>query len=307
MIPNKLLTFKILDATVMLNKLYFFIELGRWHKPIGIILLMLPCWWGVALATPTSQLPSPFLLLVFAWGAFWLRSAGCTYNDIIDRHIDRQVSRTKQRPIAAGHITVSQGYYFLAVQMILGSLALYWLSIPAIIISLSALVLVFMYPFMKRFTWWPQAFLGFTFNIGVLVGYSTVTNEISVASLLLYACGICWTIIYDTLYAHQDREDDALIGVKSTARLFGHLTKPVLYLFAGMQVVLLIYVMITSAINMSITSITAIILTSALLFINIHKCDINKPLSCLNAFRFHRWIGLMIFVTLMISKYSLNT
>lgn len=290
----------------MIKNLPVYVALARWDKPIGTILLMLPCWWGIALATPNFNYPDPFLLWVFAWGAFFMRSAGCTYNDYIDRDIDRQVIRTASRPLAAKTIQTKHAIYFLFIQLFLGSLTLYWLPPLAILIALLSLIFVLLYPFMKRFTWWPQAFLGLTFNIGILVGYATVQNNLDVSACLLYGVGICWTIIYDTLYAHQDKEDDALIGVKSTARLFGRHSKMILSLFAFLLIVLLggsLYVNTPPTSHLIWLHIGGFIALASLLGGNIGGVNIHDPLSCLRAFRFHRWIGLAIFLLIAGSRF----
>lgn len=196
--------------------------LARWDRPVGIWLLLLPCWMGLA----QMRIPGGFTWIdllwipLFAIGAIAMRGAGCTWNDIQDKDVDAQVVRTSERPIPAGDITLQQAYIFLAVQIGVGFLV--WLTLPfdAKIVALLSIPMVAAYPFMKRVTWWPQAWLGFTFNFGVLVGAATATS-VTGATVVLYLGLVCWTIAYDTIYAMQDREDDAMLGVKSTARLFG--------------------------------------------------------------------------------------
>lgn len=196
--------------------------LARWDRPIGIWLLLIPCWMGLAL----MRIPAGFQWIdllwipLFALGAIAMRGAGCTWNDIQDKDIDAQVKRTASRPLPAGDVTLQQAYIFLGAQVGVGFLV--WLTLPtdAKIVAFLALPMVAAYPFMKRVTWWPQAWLGFTFNFGVLVGAATATS-VTGATVVLYLGLVCWTIAYDTIYALQDREDDAMLGVKSTARLFG--------------------------------------------------------------------------------------
>ena len=196
--------------------------LARWDRPVGIWLLLLPCWMGLAqMRIPLGfQWMDLLWIILFAIGAIAMRGAGCTWNDIQDRDIDAKVDRTAKRPIPAGDVTLQQAYMFLAAQIGVGFLV--WLTLPfdAKIVALLAIPMVAAYPYMKRVTWWPQAWLGFTFNFGVLVGAATATS-VTGATVVLYLGLVCWTIAYDTIYALQDREDDAMLGVKSTARLFG--------------------------------------------------------------------------------------
>lgn len=191
--------------------------LARLDRPIPIWFLLLPCWWSLALAGATN----PLLYLAFGVGAIVMRGAGCTLNDMIDRDIDRKVARTATRPIAAGLISRRQAAAFLLLQLIIAANIAFALGRPALIICVASLILVATYPLMKRITWWPQFFLGLAFNIGALVGWVAAGRELGVAPVMLYAAGILWTLGYDTIYALQDIDDDAVIGVKSTARLFG--------------------------------------------------------------------------------------
>lgn len=204
-------------------------RLARLDRPIGTWLLLFPCWWGIALASPGS--PSLWLMAVFALGAIVMRGAGCTYNDIVDRDYDARVARTADRPIPSGTVSVRQAIAFLFAQLLLGLIILLSLSATAIWLGALSLVLVFTYPLMKRVTWWPQFFLGLAFNWGALMGYAAVADELAAPSPVLYAAGILWTLGYDTIYAHQDKEDDALIGVKSSALRLGDRTRPALYIF----------------------------------------------------------------------------
>lgn len=197
------------------------LRLGRFDRPIGIWLLLIPCWCGMALAAQiVGGLPDWRLFMWFALGATAMRAAGCAYNDIIDRDLDAQVARTKHRPVASGQISPRDAAGFIVVCGLIGLVVLCQLPREAIFLSLCALALVAAYPFMKRITWWPQAWLGLTFNWGALVGYITVTGGLGWPAMLLYAGLVFWTLGYDTIYACQDMEDDAMVGVKSTARLF---------------------------------------------------------------------------------------
>ncbi|WP_426011214.1 4-hydroxybenzoate octaprenyltransferase [Caulobacter sp. DWR2-3-1b2] len=198
------------------------LKLGRFDRPAGIWLLMLPGWQGIALAAAgKGQWPNPWLLIAFFLGAALMRAAGCAFNDIIDRDFDAQVSRTAMRPIPAGLISVKQAWAFVIGCCAVSFLILITLGWLAIGLGIASLALVAAYPFMKRITWWPQAWLGLTFNWGALLGFAAATHSLTWAAALLYASGIFWTLGYDTIYAVQDLEDDALAGVKSSARRLG--------------------------------------------------------------------------------------
>ncbi len=190
-------------------------QLARFHRPIGTWLLMFPSWWGLALAS--STFPPPFLLALFALGAVLMRSAGCVYNDIVDQDFDRQVKRTASRPLAAREIKLQEAVVFLVILLGLSAFILFSLPYPVILTGFVALGLVFLYPWMKRITYWPQLFLGLTFNIGALMGWFCLKPGLSNVPFLFYGGGILWTLGYDTIYAFQDREDDFLVGVKSSA------------------------------------------------------------------------------------------
>lgn len=203
------------------------LKLARLDRPVGVWLLLLPAWQGIALASAMSGRRLDFLMMaLFAAGALLMRSAGCAFNDVVDRDIDAKVARTAARPIAAGQISVKQALAFIVVCCLLSLAILIQLGLPAIILGAASLLLVAAYPFMKRITWWPQAWLGLTFNWGVLMGFIAAAPEqgLRLPALLLYASGVFWTLGYDTIYAIQDLEDDALIGVKSSARRLGKAT-----------------------------------------------------------------------------------
>ncbi|CAN6232833.1 unnamed protein product [Urochloa humidicola] len=200
--------------------------LARLDKPIGTWLLAWPCMWSITIAAMPGQLPDLKMLALFGCGAVLLRGAGCTVNDLLDRDIDNKVERTKSRPFASGVLTPLQGVGFLGFQLLLGLGILLQLNNYSRILGASSLLLVFSYPLMKRFTFWPQAYLGLTFNWGALLGWAAIKESLDPAVVLpLYTAGICWTLVYDTIYAHQDKEDDLKVGVKSTALRFGDLTK----------------------------------------------------------------------------------
>ncbi len=214
--------------------------LARWDRPVGIWLLLLPCWMGLAqMRIPNGfEWIDLFWIPLFAIGAIAMRGAGCTWNDIRDRDIDAKVERTAMRPIPAGDVTLQQAYMLLAGQVAVGFLIWLFLPLDAKIVALLAIPLVAAYPYMKRITWWPQAWLGFTFNFGVLVGAATATS-VTGATVVLYLGLVCWTVAYDTIYALQDREDDAMLGVKSTARLFGDKVLTGIFVFQMMATALI--------------------------------------------------------------------
>lgn len=201
-----------------------YLRLARLDRPIGTWLLLLPCWWSVSLASGMQGegFPSLTLLLLFALGAIAMRGAGCTFNDIVDRDIDAKVERTRNRPLPGGHVSLVEAWVWLIMQCLVGLAVLLMLNPAAQMVALGSIVLVAGYPFMKRITWWPQAWLGLTFNWGALVGWSAVTGDWpGVPALLMYAAGVFWTLGYDTIYAFQDMEDDELAGVRSSARRLG--------------------------------------------------------------------------------------
>ena len=201
-------------------------ELARLDRPIGGWLLFWPCLWGLALAAAPQNIYPPFHLIgLFLVGAFVMRGAGCTFNDIADRHIDAQVARTAGRPLPSGRVSVVAAWGFLLAQALIGLVVLLQFNVTTIFIGVLSLVPVAIYPFMKRITYWPQLFLGLAFNWGALVGYTSLTGQLHLPAGALYAAGIFWTLGYDTIYAHQDREDDALVGVKSSALKLGENTR----------------------------------------------------------------------------------
>src|SRR5580704_13328189 len=215
-----------------------YLRLSRLDRPIGSWLLLMPCWWSAALAIgDIGRLP--LIIALFFIGAFAMRGAGCTWNDITDRDLDALVERTRSRPIPAGQVSVPQAAAFLVVQALIGLAVLLQFNRTAVVTGIASLAIVAVYPFMKRITWWPQIVLGLAFSWGALMGFAVTLSRIDATALVLYAGSIAWVIGYDTIYAHQDSEDDALIGVKSTARLFGARTHLALVVFYTVAVVLI--------------------------------------------------------------------
>ncbi|GJL89588.1 MAG: 4-hydroxybenzoate octaprenyltransferase [Minwuia thermotolerans] len=213
-------------------------KLARFDRPVGTWLLLWPCWWSIILARPVLDLETLRLFVLFGLGALIMRGAGCTVNDIADRNYDGEVERTRLRPIPSGQVTTTQAMLWAAFLALLGLVILLQLGQTAIWLGVFSLFLVVVYPFTKRVTWWPQAWLGLTFNWGAVMGYAAAAGTVELPALLLYAGGFFWTMGYDTIYAHQDKEDDALIGVKSSARKLGRRTRPALWIFYALTTVL---------------------------------------------------------------------
>ena len=235
-----------------------FLRLSRADRPIGTWLLFIPCLWGLMLAMLASDQYGPADLWIVAGcaiGAFLMRGAGCTWNDITDRNFDGSVARTKSRPIPSGQATVRAAVIWMIVQALLAFLILLTFAPFAILLGIVALAPVAIYPFAKRFTWWPQAFLGIAFNWGVLLAWAAHTNSLGPIPTVLYLAGIVWTLFYDTIYAHQDVEDDAMIGIKSTARLFGEDTRKWLRLFLTVKVFIFGAAVVMACIDRSILSL----------------------------------------------------
>jgi 4-hydroxybenzoate polyprenyltransferase len=276
-----------------------YLRLCRLDRPIGAWLLLMPCGWSAALAAgvvrDVHQLP--LVLVLFFVGAFVMRGAGCTWNDITDRDLDALVERTRSRPIPAGQVSVKQAAAFLVIQALIGLAVLLQFNRFAVATGIASLVVVAVYPFMKRITWWPQIVLGLAFSWGALMGFAVTLGRIDATALLLYAGSIAWVIGYDTIYAHQDAEDDALIGVKSTARLFGARTRPALMVFYGLAVVL-----IGTAIGFAGAHWPAWIGLAAFaahLVWQIWRLEISDPALCLRVFKSNRDAGLLLFAGLL--------
>lgn len=272
--------------------------LMRLDRPIGSWLLFLPGLWGIALAgTPW---PDPRLVVLFALGAVVMRGAGCVINDLWDREIDRRVARTAGRPLAAGTVTPRQALVFLAVLLAVGLVILLQLHPLAIALGVASLVPIAVYPLMKRITWWPQVFLGLTFNWGVPMGYAAATGRLDAAAFVLYAAAVVWTVGYDTIYAHQDRADDALIGVRSTALLFGPRTRPFLALCYAATVALIAAA--GALAGLSSWFFAALLLPAALLARQVAALDIEDAAGCGRLFRANREVGLAVAAAIVLGR-----
>jgi 4-hydroxybenzoate polyprenyltransferase len=276
-----------------------YLRLSRYDRPIGSWLLLMPCWWSAALAAGMAHDIShlPLTILLFFIGAFVMRGAGCAWNDITDRDLDAKVERTRSRPLPAGHMTVKQALAFLVAQALVGLIVLLQFNRFAVATGVSSLVTVAIYPFMKRVTWWPQVFLGLAFSWGALMGFAVTFARLDLTALVLYAGSICWVIGYDTIYAHQDAEDDALIGVKSTARLFGAHTHQALIMFYGLAV-MLIGVAFASA-DVRWPAWLGLAAFAAHLAWQIARLRIDDPALCLRLFKSNRDAGLVLFAGLL--------
>jgi 4-hydroxybenzoate polyprenyltransferase len=277
-----------------------YLRLSRFDRPIGSWLLLMPCWWSAALAAGVAhdlhQLP--LVILLFFVGAFVMRGAGCTWNDITDRNLDAKVERTRSRPIPAGQVSVTQALIFLVAQALIGLVVLLQFNRFAVATGIASLVIVAVYPFMKRITWWPQVVLGLAFSWGALMGFAVILERIDLAALALYAGSISWVIGYDTIYAHQDAEDDALIGIKSTARLFGAATHRALVVFYSLAVVLIGTALVLAGAHWF--AWIGLAAFAAHLAVQIKRLDISDPALCLRIFKSNRDAGLILFAGLLI-------
>jgi len=277
-----------------------YLRLSRADRPIGTWLLLLPCWWGVSLAVAATGWRWFDLWIVAGCGlgAWLMRGAGCTWNDITDRRIDAQVARTRSRPIPSGQVSARQAAVWMGLQALVAFAILLTFNAVAIGLGVASLVLVAIYPFAKRFTWWPQVFLGLAFNWGALLAWVAHTGSLTLAPVLLYLAGIAWTIFYDTIYAHQDKDDDALIGVKSTALLFGANTRAVLRLFMMLSVALMTGAIITALLPSADLWRMLLAIAGAWVFgwhmtWQLGRLDIDDPATCLRLFRSNRDAGLI--------------
>ncbi len=277
-----------------------YLRLTRLDRPIGWWLLLLPCWWSSTLAAVADRAwgPNPWHILLLLIGAIVMRGAGCTWNDLVDRDIDARVERTRSRPIPSGQISVPAAYAFLVLQALTGLLVLVQFNRFAIGVGIASLGVVAIYPFMKRVTHWPQIFLGLAFSWGALMGWAGARGALELPAFLLYAGSIAWVIHYDTIYAHQDREDDALAGLKSTALLFAENTKPALAAFSSAAVVLIGLAGYFAGAGLVFA--LGLAAFAAHLAWQIMRIDIGDPGSCLRMFRANRDAGLILFGALIL-------
>lgn len=277
-----------------------YVHLARFDRPVGAWLLLFPCWWSMLLAQDAAGQAAPNLwyMLLFAVGAFVMRGAGCTYNDIVDADFDARVARTASRPIPSGQVSKRQAFAFAGLLGLIGLLVLLQFNWTTVWLGASSLLLVSIYPFAKRYTNWPQLVLGLTFKWGALVGWTSITGGMSVTMLVLYAGCICWTIAYDTIYAHQDKEDDAMIGLKSTALHFGAATPRWLTLFYGAAVALWLCAGLLAGAQAGFY--VALVLVSAHLAWQVATLDMADPINCLVRFKSNMQVGWLLTFGLML-------
>ena len=274
-------------------------RLARWDRPIGFWLLFWPCAFSLSLAAivrPVDGFDVQALLLCFV-GAVAMRGAGCTFNDIVDTQIDMQVERTRSRPIPSGQVTRLQATLFLALQAAVGAAVLFQFNALTIWLGIASLALVAIYPFMKRVTWWPQLFLGLAFSWGTLIGWTSQVASIGPTSLLLYAGCVLWTIGYDTIYALQDVEDDALIGVRSTARLFGSRSRPIVGLFYAASIACWLAAALLAGADALLLGL--MVVPAGLLGWQVRTLDPADANDALTKFRSNHWVGLALTLALL--------
>lgn len=271
-----------------------YLRLARADRPIGTWLLFIPCLWGLAFAAAagSARLDLLWFAALMGVGALIMRGAGCAYNDIVDRDIDGKVERTALRPIPSGQISLRQAWGFLIALCAAGLLILLQFNLFTIMLGVASLGLIAIYPFMKRITWWPQAWLGLTFNWGVLFGYGAASGHLAPEAFVIYASGIFWTLGYDTIYAHQDKDDDALIGVKSTARRLGENTRP--WLGGFYTAVIAAFIAAGMIINANPIYYGALVPAAVHFAWQVHSLDINDGHNCLTRFKSNRNAGLLL-------------
>ena len=276
-----------------------YLRLARFDRPVGAWLLLFPCWWSLALAelAQGGPYPNPWYVVLFAIGAFVMRGAGCTYNDIIDRGYDAGVARTRNRPIPSGQVSVAAAKVFMVVLSLLGLLVLIQFNRFTILLGIASLALIAVYPFMKRYTYWPQVVLGLTFKWGALMGWAAVTGSLEMPALLLYAGSVLWTIGYDTIYAHQDKEDDQALGLKSSALRLGASTQAWLVVFYGGAVVLWAAASVLAGAHVIVAAGLAVVAVQ--LAWQVATLDIGDPGNCLQRFRSNCLVGWIFFAALV--------
>ena len=276
-----------------------YLRLARLDRPIGSWLLLMPCWWSVGLTgMRVEQFPSLWHIALFFVGAFAMRGAGCTWNDLVDRNLDGLVERTRSRPIPSGQVTVAEATAFMLLQALIGLLVLIQFNRFTVLTGLCSLLVVAIYPFMKRITYWPQIVLGLAFSYGALMGWPAAFGRLDWPAIVLYAGSISWVIGYDTIYAHQDRDDDLLIGIKSTALLFGENTRPMLAGFYAGAVVLIGAAGLMA--GGQLIFVLGLIAFAAHLAWQVVRLDINNSAHCLTLFKSNRDAGLILFGAMLL-------
>jgi len=286
-----------------MNQVKHFIDLTRLKKPIGFMLLFWPCAWGLTLAYDFNQNLNDyyFYLILFFLGSILMRSAGCIVNDILDKEFDAKVFRTKNRPIASGKVSIKIAIFYSLFLCLLALLVLINFNLFTIILALGSMPLAFTYPLMKRYTYWPQLFLGITFNYGLILGWTSVKGEINIAPILFYLGAIFWTLGYDTIYGYQDLKDDEIIGLKSTSIKFKNNAKKFLYVCYSLLILFFIF----GGYNMEFSNYYYLLLIFPffqLFFFQVKTFDLRDPVSCFKAFKSNNFFGLIIFLNILIIK-----
>ena len=286
-----------------MEKISHFFELTRLKKPIGYMLLFWPCVWGLTVAYDFSNNIQIYLkyFFLFLSGSILMRSAGCIINDIADKDFDKRVERTKKRPIASGKVSIKLGLFYSSVLCLLALLVLLQFNLYTIVLALCSMPLAFSYPYMKRFTYWPQLFLGITFNYGLILGWTTIYSDVSIVPLIFYFGAIFWTLGYDTIYGYQDIKDDEIIGVKSTSIKFKNSPKLFILICYSIFFISLIYI----GFEMNFTNIYFLVLVLIalhLFFFQISQLKINSKKNCLQVFKSNNFLGFLVFINLLIGK-----
>ncbi|MDB3942371.1 4-hydroxybenzoate octaprenyltransferase [Candidatus Pelagibacter sp.] len=287
-----------------MNQLKLFIDLTRIKKPIGYMLLFWPCAWGLTLAYDFSKNLNDyfFYLILFFLGSVFMRSAGCIVNDILDKEFDKKVFRTKNRPIASNQISVRLAIFYVVILCLFAFFVLLNFNTFTIILALGSMPLAFTYPLMKRYTYWPQLFLGITFNYGLILGWTAIKGQVDVVSVLLYIGAIFWTLGYDTIYGYQDIKDDEIIGLKSTSIKF----KSNPYIFLILCYFIFLLLLLNTGYLLELNKLFFLFLITIFIhmfYFQIKMLNINNPNSCLQIFKSNNFLGLLIFIGLIIGKY----
>ena len=279
-----------------MEKLQIFIQLTRLNKPIGFLLLFWPCVWGLTLAYYYSGATNLYLkyIILFFLGSVLMRSAGCIFNDIVDRDFDKKVKRTKERPIASGKISIVGALIYIILLCLIALLILLQFNLLTILLGMSSMVLAFCYPFLKRITYWPQLFLGLTFNWGIIMGWSSMLNNISIEPIILYLAAIFWTLGYDTIYGLQDMHDDEIIGIKSTSIKFKNNVKVFVGSCYSLCVLFVLILYFMMEIDKYLLILSVFFISTLIYQIKFFKID--NPQSCLVAFRMNNLTGIFIFL-----------
>ena len=286
-----------------MNQLNLFIELTRLKKPIGYMLLFWPCVWGLTIAYDFSDNLNTYIFyfILFFLGSVLMRSAGCIVNDILDKKFDKKVKRTKNRPIASGKVSVNLGLFYSTILCILAFLVLINFNFFTIVLALASMPLAFTYPLMKRFTYWPQLFLGITFNYGLVLGWTSINPSITIAPLVFYFGAIFWTLGYDTIYGFQDIKDDEIIGLKSTSIKFK--SNPYIFLNICYSIFFIAFLIVGFLMELNkYFFLITILIFCQIFFFQIKRLKVKIASSCLQTFKSNNFLGLLVFASILLGK-----